>query len=824
MNSIRLAEISLRSWLAARRAVVWPAFWLALALPALLGAQPAGAPANDAFTNAQLISGGAGVVAGTLMHATLEPSEPPGENLRASVWYRWTPPANRAFYFTTASAEFASRTALGPAAELFTGAAAAALSPAPRSGGAWLVTTQNVYFIRVSDAGPPVDFSLAWDTELAPADFFRHAQMLKGWSGVAEGWSNRHATWEHGEPAANTGGRSIWFRWIAPLSGTATFDTVSSDFDTLLAAYRLTFPFGSIADVEFLASSNDLSPTLAQSRVAFSVDAGREYFLAVDGHNGATGDVTLRWTFLPDAAHRPDLIVRQDAMAPSIASGVFNPGDCDVQHGCVQAGWRRLLRFGTATRNVGNADLHLAGISNLVYEYHPCHRHTHLVGFADYRLLTNGGALVASGFKASFCLEDGSRWDTNAPAAPRYGCGDQGIQAGWEDFYWDWLPCQWVDITDVPPGIYTLEIEVDPDNQLPELNETNNTARVRVTIPPAPFTHLNDSFQTPRDLGAGVFGEVTGDNRGATREPGEPALGGGRSVWFQWTAPGNGPAAFETFSPRPTFDTILGVHAGDSVSNLAEVATNDDARPGTKQSRVRFDASAGRVYHIALDGVGAAEGDFQLRWWFGAPPYDDFGNPASYDSIGRYHNIHATKQPGEPNHAGQAGGRSVWFSYFVEPIPPVISPHTISTVLSDFDTVLSVYAGANLSALTEVASNDDFGTNRWSRVTFNAVPGANYWIAVDGVAGDSGELRLEFQTPDSIFSGVQFTNGTLRLDFYGDEESRYVLEASTNLLNWSPVTTNSSLSHAGEFLFLVPATTNGSQRFFRAREIPHPGD
>ena len=41
-------------------------------------------------------------------------------------------------------------------------------------------------------------------------------------------------------------------------------------------------------------------------------------------------------------------------------------------------------------------------------------------------------------------------------------CSDQGIQAGWADVYGAHLDCQWIDVTDVPAGIYTLEIEVNP--------------------------------------------------------------------------------------------------------------------------------------------------------------------------------------------------------------------------------------------------------------------------------------------------------------------------------------------------------------------------
>jgi hypothetical protein len=51
------------------------------------------------------------------------------------------------------------------------------------------------------------------------------------------------------------------------------------------------------------------------------------------------------------------------------------------------------------------------------------------------------------------------------------------------------LPCQWIDITGVPPGDYTLRITLNqprPDTALPILNErdySNNIAEVVVVVP-----------------------------------------------------------------------------------------------------------------------------------------------------------------------------------------------------------------------------------------------------------------------------------------------------------------------------------------------------
>ncbi len=97
-------------------------------------------------------------------------------------------------------------------------------------------------------------------------------------------------------------------------------------------------------------------------------------------------------------------------------------------------------------------------------------------------------------------------------------------------------------------------------------------------------------------------------------------------------------------------------------------------------------------------------------------------------------NVGATKEIGEPNHAGNTGGASVWYKWTA----PSTGTATIRTAGSNFDTLLGVYKGSSVGALTAVAGNDDDGTNVTSKVTFAATAGVTYEIAVDGFATASG--------------------------------------------------------------------------------------
>ena len=103
----------------------------------------------------------------------------------------------------------------------------------------------------------------------------------------------------------------------------------------------------------------------------------------------------------------------------------------------------------------------------------------------------------------------------------------------------------------------------------------------------------------------------------------------------------------------------------------------------------------------------------------------------------------ATKEPGEPNHAGNIGGSSIWFSWTAAAPGSV----TISTIGSGFDTLLGVYIGSALDQLQPIAADDDNGGNLTSSVSFEAAAGVTYQIAVDGYGGASGTIQLNISMP-----------------------------------------------------------------------------
>jgi hypothetical protein len=229
-------------------------------------------------------------------------------------------------------------------------------------------------------------------------------------------------------------------------------------------------------------STYDYRPYLGASNETVSVSnpAAGDWYIMLNGYTAYNG-VTLTASYSTTA--KPDLQPYLGSLNPRTSTETFSTTSCDVNEGLVLTGTRRLLRFTTETRNIGTADLVLRSpANNPLFTYAPCHGHYHFNNFAAYRLFNSAGQQVGAGQKIGFCLEDVSRWNLSANSLAQYNCDYQGIQAGWSDIYSSNLPGQWVDITGLLPGTYTLEISLDTANHIDEANETNNTARAEVDI------------------------------------------------------------------------------------------------------------------------------------------------------------------------------------------------------------------------------------------------------------------------------------------------------------------------------------------------------
>ena len=102
----------------------------------------------------------------------------------------------------------------------------------------------------------------------------------------------------------------------------------------------------------------------------------------------------------------------------------------------------------------------------------------------------------------------------------------------------------------------------------------------------------------------------------------------------------------------------------------------------------------------------------------------------------------ASKEVGEPNHAGQSGGKSLWLAWQA-PASGMVEASTVGGILQD--TLLAVYTGANVATLSQIAANDDFDSSSGifqSQLEFHADAGQLYHIAVDDYRGTGGIIYL----------------------------------------------------------------------------------
>ncbi len=124
-------------------------------------------------------------------------------------------------------------------------------------------------------------------------------------------------------------------------------------------------------------------------------------------------------------------------------------------------------------------------------------------------------------------------------------------------------------------------------------------------------------------------------------------------------------------------------------------------------------------------------------------PLDGGGDTGGFVLSQSFSTVGATKELGEPNHAGQAGGASYWYAYTARDDGTL----EFDTIGSTFNTILAVYTGpgSSFSSLTSVGS--DFTTNyvedgQPSVLVTNATSGTTYYVAVDGYQGASGAAVL----------------------------------------------------------------------------------
>ncbi len=176
--------------------------------------------------------------------------------------------------------------------------------------------------------------------------------------------------------------------------------------------------------------------------------------------------------------------------------------------------------------------------------------------------------------------------------------------------------CTWEDktIDALSVGTHTIKVQIRSD--VNEMNTSNNTYSKAIAVTAA-TRPSNDDFANAT-LISGSSVTVSGSNLNATSENGEPLLSYKSSatttVWWKWIAPENGSIQIDTVGS--TFDTVLGVYKGSSVSSLVKAGENsedDDSGGSGNTSKCTFDCTSGTTYHICVAGYNGKSGSITLH-------------------------------------------------------------------------------------------------------------------------------------------------------------------------------------------------------------------
>lgn len=206
------------------------------------------------------------------------------------------------------------------------------------------------------------------------------------------------------------------------------------------------------------------------------------------------------------AAARPDLValpawnigIQDDEGSDQLvfASTVWNAGPGPL----VVDGFRRqgeMVMEGYQSFYLGSKRIGTVPTGELEYDERDGHQHWHFKDFAAYRLLDASKRNVVLSEKESFCLAATDMVDVLLPGAAlkpnsfglHTSCGERRslsirevLDAGWGDTYYQSIPGQAFDVTELENGVYYIQTVANQGGSLHEVSRTNNTSLRRIVL------------------------------------------------------------------------------------------------------------------------------------------------------------------------------------------------------------------------------------------------------------------------------------------------------------------------------------------------------
>lgn len=268
-------------------------------------------------------------------------------------------------------------------------------------------------------------------------------------------------------------------------------------------------------------------------------------------------------------------------------------------------------------------------------------------------------------------------------------------------------------------------------------------------------------------------------NAEATTEAGEPSnsQSSNKSCWWKYTPADDELLWIDTSQSTSTgagTDTQLAVWTGASLATLTLVGADSDSG-GSSTSKLAVSAAAGTTYYIQVGAWNSASMNYRLHVerlndnddFADAEPITIATDGGTYTSD-PFPNKNATTETGEPSPTGSTSSLSRWWKY----TPATTGTATFDTQLTvpgktstSKDTIIAVYTGSAVNALTKLASDDDSGGSGTSRIASLAVTaGTTYYLQVNAYQGRDMDYVVRVTGPASSGGGPVPITGTLAVN------------------------------------------------------------
>jgi hypothetical protein len=629
--------------------------------------RPARRPANDNFSNRQVISGllvGFGVNA---QDATAEPGEPPFQAYypaRRSVWFSWTAPTNGGYLLRSTNYD-------RPRISVYRGDALTALtliaSGQESFGVEFTARAATTYQIAVEPDshygyyGYSAELGLELSYRPPPRnDDFANRLRLAG-ATVSITASNVGATLEPGEPFNSTyaGGQTVWWTWRAPRTGRATF---AVNLGAILTLYTGSWPTRLIP----LTDTNDFA---AEHNVP--VQAGVDYQISVDRSIWSSSgqfQLGIRYTTAPANDNFAQRKSFTDVAAGELAGGSLETGEPPISESRWNSSmwwtWtapsNAIYRFesdyfdGSIEVFTGNTLAELQELPSSRYEKHVqvkagTHYVIRVVGRATAAPYTLKATLIPPPANDNFADRvrlagtNISITAANVGATHEPGETFNPDRAGGQTVWWTWQASQtgratfalknFSGVLNLYTGTelagltsrtdtnvirqeYNIPVEAGVDYQISvdrvdwyDSGQFDLSIRYTSTPPNDDFTQRQPFI----DLGSGNL-------EGGSVEADEPEISASEwtsSVWWAWTAPSNGTYRFEA-TAEPYFYGDIELFTGDTLAELIRV----DQERSSSNFRIHVRVTAETTYAVRVVGSGTGS-SYTLTATFVPAPVND---------------------------------------------------------------------------------------------------------------------------------------------------------------------------------------------------------